>query len=453
MNKFLAVVRREYVQRVRSRMFVVATVLGPLMLVLFTIVPAMIAGIKTGGPVRIAVVDESGRLYERVRQSILSDSREEDEEDESAGEKAVSGAVNQNTSDRLRKTGAATAQSYEVGQFATEGRTPAEVKKLLNERVKWDELDAYLILPGGILENGEAEFYARNVGDLFTKRQIQDRLTRAVREQRMIERNIQPGDMREINRPLKLKSSKVGESGAEEDTGQGFYMVFILGFIIYLTILMYGQVILGAVIEEKETRIAEVLFSSIRSFPLMLGKLIGVSLVALTQFAIWGLAFAAFALYGVAMLAAQGMPINLPRIPPTLFIYFPLFFLLGYFIYSTIYALVGSMVTTAQEGGQLAMPVIMLLVFGIYLAFPVIRSPNSTFAFWISMVPFFSPITMLVRIVTQTPPFWQIALSLVVGFATVVLLLWLAARIYRVGMLMYGKKASLPEAWRWIRQS
>jgi ABC-2 type transport system permease protein len=110
-------------------------------------------------------------------------------------------------------------------------------------------------------------------------------------------------------------------------------------------------------------------------------------------------------------------------------------------------------VTTAQEGGQLAMPVILLLIVGFYLSFPTTQHPDSSFAFWVSMFPFFSPITMLVRIVTQTPPFWQILLSLAIGAGTVVLIVWLAARIYRVGMLMYGKKATLPEVWRWVRQA
>jgi ABC-2 type transport system permease protein len=111
------------------------------------------------------------------------------------------------------------------------------------------------------------------------------------------------------------------------------------------------------------------------------------------------------------------------------------------------------MVTTTQEGGQMAMPVIFLLMAGLYMAFPVIRSPNSSFAFWVSMFPFFSPITMIVRIVSQMPPFWQIALSLIIGYSTVVLLLWLASRIYRIGMLMYGKKATIPEVMRWVRQA
>jgi ABC-2 type transport system permease protein len=135
------------------------------------------------------------------------------------------------------------------------------------------------------------------------------------------------------------------------------------------------------------------------------------------------------------------------------FVYFALFFLLGYFIYATIYVLLGSMVTTTQEGGMLAMPIILLLVIGFYMAFPVIQRPDSSFAFWASMFPFFSPITMLVRIVTKTPPFWQIGLSLLIGFATVILLTWLAARVYRIGMLMYGKRATIPEVWRWVRES
>ena len=185
----------------------------------------------------------------------------------------------------------------------------------------------------------------------------------------------------------------------------------------------------------------------------MMGKLVGVSLVALTQLTIWGIAFSVFALYGVGVLASQGMPTTIPNLPFSHYIYFGLFFLLGYFIYGTIYALVGSMVTTAQEGGQLAMPIILILVVSFYLFWPVSRAPDSPFSFWVSMIPFSAPVAMLVRIVTQTPPFWQIALSLVIGFSSVLVIMWFASRIYRVGMLMYGKRASIPEAIRWARQA
>jgi ABC-2 type transport system permease protein len=451
MKKFLAVIKREYVQRVRSKMFIVATVLGPLMLALFTVLPAFIAGIEAGGPTRIAVVDVSGKMLERFQETL---NRKEDETDEPvATQKSPAETVNANQQERMASAGKLAGGNFQVERVPLEGRSLEDVKRELTERIRKGQLDVYVILPRDILDDGKAEFYGRNTGDVFTRGRLTDRLTTAVRDQRLEQKNISPEVVREINRPVTLNATRISDSGEEKDSGAGFYLVFGMGFVIYLTILMYGQVILAAVIEEKETRIAEILFSSIRSFPLMMGKLIGVSLVALTQLTIWGLSFIALAAYGSQVLSARGISVSLPHMPAVFALYFALFFLLGYYIYSTIYALVGSMVTTAQEGGQMAMPIVLLLVIGFYLAFPVIRSPNSSFAFWVSMVPFFAPITMLVRIVTETPPVWQIALSLGIGFATVTLLTWLASRIYRVGMLMYGKRATIPEVWRWLRQT
>lgn len=450
MRKFLAVVKREYFQRVRTKMFIAATILGPLVMSLFGVVPALIFSIKAGDPVRIAVVDQTGRMYSRVHKSIMD---EEDDLDENQSKALATQALNANSSERIERAGALQEESFALEEIPLAGRPIDQVKAELSERVRKQEIVGYLVLPANLLENEQAEFFGRNTGDVFTKGRLEDGVSEAVREERLAGANIDVTTVRKLSRPVKLQSFKIGDRGEERDSGEGFILVFAAGFVIYLTILMYGQIILGAVIEEKETRIAEILFSSVKPFPLMMGKLIGISLVALTQLSVWGLAFAAFAIYGVAMLSAQGLPVNLPNIAPIVFFYFALFFLLGYFVYATIYALVGSMVTTTQEGGQLAMPIILLLVVAFYLAFPVIRSPDSTFAFWVSMFPFFSPITMLVRIVTQTPPFWQIALSLVIGFATVVLLTWLAARIYRTGMLMYGKRATIPEVWRWVREA
>jgi len=450
-KKFLAVIKREYVQRVRSKMFIVATVLGPLMLALFTVLPALIAGIEAGGPTRIAVIDESGKMLDRFQQTL---NRKDDALDEAGGQqKSPVETVNASQQDRMKSAGQLAKGNFQVERVSLNGRSLDEVKRELNSRVRNGQLDVYVVLPRDILEEGKAEFYGRNTGDVFTRGRLTDRLTAAVRNERLAQKNIAPEVVSEVNRPVTLNANRISDSGEEKDSGAGFYLVFGMGFVIYLTILLYGQVILAAVIEEKETRIAEILFSSIRSFPLMMGKLIGVAFVALTQLTIWGLSFVALAAYGSQALSARGVKFSLPHMPPIFALYFALFFLLGYFIYSTIYALVGSMVTTAQEGGQMAMPVVLLLVIGFYLAFPVIRSPNSSFAFWVSMVPFFAPITMLVRIVTETPPVWQIALSLAIGFGTVTLLIWFASRIYRIGMLMYGKRATIPEVLRWLRQS
>lgn len=448
MTKFRAVVKREYVQRVRSRMFVIVTLGAPLMFALFTVVPILIAGIKAGGPSRVAVVDETGRMFARVRDSLKNPQSGRDEDEGEEVPEAARGAMNQNSRARMEQAAKATAPSYEVEEVAVEGRSLDELKARLNERVGRDELDTYLILPRDVLSGGDVEFYTRNVGDMFTRGQVKNALVRAVRDARLDERGVGPEVMRAVNQPVRMRAAKVGGGGGEDDRGQGFFLVFGAGFVIYLTILMYGQVVLGAVIEEKETRIAEILFSSIRPFTLMSGKLVGVSLVALTQFAIWGLALVGLGAY----FAERSGSVAIPQVSVGVYAYVVLFFLMGYFIYATLYALVGSMVTTSQEGGQLAMPIILLLVVGFYLAFPVIRSPNSSFAVWVSMVPFFAPITMLIRIVAQEPPLWQIALSLGIGFVTVALMLWLAGRVYRVGMLMYGKRATIPEMLKWVRQ-
>ena len=454
MNKFLAVVKREYVTKVRTKFFVIMTVLGPFMLVVVTIVPSLLFNIKTGDT-RIAIIDqtEGKKLYQPVREALL---REERHDDSSAATR-ITETANSNTQARLEKTAKTITGTFKVEDVDFKGRPIDEVRKELNVRIGKEQLDGYLVIPADILNNSESKtsYYGRNVGDVMTRGQIEQRLNSAVRRQRLIKGGVKDEDVDALSKSVDLAAFPVNEKGeeGEEDSGAKFVVVFVIAFLIYITVLLYGQVVLGAIVEEKETRIAEILFSSVRPFTLMFGKLIGVSLMALTQLLIWGVAFAGLALFAVPALVERGKDIHLPALPPAFFPLFFLFFVLGYFLYATVYVLVGSMVTTSQEGGQMAMPVIFLLVAGLYMAFPVIRSPNSSLAFWVSMVPFFSPITMLVRIVSQQPPAWQIALSLLSGYATVVLLLWLASRIYRVGMLMYGKKATIPEVARWVRQA
>jgi len=449
MRKFLAVVKREYTERVRSKMFIVVTLLAPVVLSGFAVAPALIFSIKSGGPVRIAVVDGTGKLYASLYNAVMNDVTDAEE----STTDQTDSIQNTNPREGLEKIAKDQQANFELQEIDPAGRSLSQLRTELDRRLQAKELDGYLILPPDLLQGGKPQFFGRNAGDVFTRRLLQEALSRAVRDQRLMEANINVKTLQELSKPVELQGVKIGASGEERDSGEAFLMVFAVGFVMYLTILMYGQVVLGAVLEEKETRIAEILFSSVKPFTLMMGKLVGVSMVALTQLAIWGLAFSALAFYGVGLLTSKGLPIHIPNIPAINFVYFTLFFLLGYFIYSTIYALVGSMVTTAQEGGQLSMPIILLLVVAFYLFYPVTKSPDSTFSFWVSMFPFFSPVTMLVRIVTQTPPFWQIALSLLIGFGTVVLITWFSSRVYRTGMLMYGKRASIPEAWRWVRQA
>lgn len=452
MTKFLAVLKREYVQRVRARMFIVTTLLLPLAMSLFGIVPILVFKIEVGEPLRIAVIDQTGKLYGRFKDNLT---KEEIDVDNLKDSKELENAIAESADGKNQQ---AQQVQFSQAKFIVEelkfDKSIEELKTQLDRRIQEKSLDAYLILPPDLLRTKKAQLVRANTSDLFSTRRIQKAVRTSVREQRLIDANVDVQTMADLDSPIDLQTTRTSRSGGgEEDEGGGFALVFGVGFVMYLSVLLYGQVVLGAIIEEKETRIAEILFSTIKPDTLLIGKLLGVSLVALTQLAIWGLAFLAFSLYGINLLASRGVPAHIPNIPLVFYLYFALFFLLGYFVYATLYALVGSVVTTAQEGGQLALPIVLMLVIGFYFFLPVSRAPDSSFAFWISLVPFFAPVTMLVRIVTQTPPLWQIVLSLVVGFSTAAILMWLAARIYRTGMLMYGKRATIPEIVRWVRQS
>src|SRR5215213_4537260 len=350
MKKFLAVVKREYLARVRAKMFIVSTLLLPIVMSLFGIVPAIILNIKTP-PMRVAVVDQTGKMYEPLQESLSEDD---------------SGPTNDLTTGRSGfRRGGTVNFAFEEVDIAN--RSLEEIRANLDQRLAARELDGYIILPRDFVDHARAEFFNNNPGDVFSVQAVQSALNRAMREQRLIDAKVDTKTRQELFQPVELNAVKIGSDGQQGDARASFAVVFGIGFVMYLAILMYGQIILGAVIEEKETRIAEILFSSVRPFTLMMGKLVGVSLVALTQLAIWGTAFSVFALYGVNLLASRGLKASIPGIPFSHYIYFALFFLLGYFIYATIYALVGSMVTTAQEGGQLAMPIILILVVSFYL--------------------------------------------------------------------------------------
>lgn len=455
MTKFIAIVKREYLQRVRTKLFVVMTILGPVLLMVFTVVPTMLMGVKTQDT-RLAVLDqtEGAKLFPAVRDFLMKTGRKRDK----SAKAEIVDAVNANNRERMENAGRGFSGGFFVTPVDTGNRSIEDLKLELNKKVGSEELEGYLIIPPDIVQNSDAKpvYFSRNLSDLPTQNQIERAVNDSVRKQRLTAAGVSEEALERLSRPVDLDVYPVNEKGEEGARGSGlagFALPFIVAFLIYITVLLYGQVVLGAVVEEKETRIAEILFSSVRSLTLMLGKLIGVSLVAVTQLGIWVIAFAALTAVAASSLQSRGLDNFSIHLPAIFFVYLFIFFALGYFIYATLYLLIGSMVTTTQEGGQVAMPIIFLLMAGLYMAFPVMRSPNSSFAMWVSMVPFFSPIVMLVRVVTQTPPLWQIALSVLICVVSIVLLLWLASRVYRVGMLMYGKKATIPEVMRWVRQA
>ena len=450
MNKFLAVVKHEYRKVVLKWSFLIGTLLMPFIAVLISLVPLIIFSIKSG-PTRIAVADQTGNVLPRL-QDNLSAERMMEKAKAAASEQFKNIPASQQ--DKMRNNAAQFIQDFMIEPVATAGKSESEMRSEMLEQINRGELDAYLIIPSDIEDpNAKYEFRSRKGSDFISNDTFTDALNDAVRSQRLSNAHIDEAKLASLNERINLDSKGLDESGAEKDNSAVFAASFVIGLMIYVTLAIYGQAIMGAVVEEKETRIAEILFSSARPFELMMGKLVGVGLAGLTQFSIW--LGTAVTVITVAAFQTDLRPIlaSLPAISPLMIALFLGFFLVGFFLYASIFALIGSMVTTVQEGGQFAFPPILIMLAAFYFCFAVIRDPNSSLSFWVSIAPFMAPITMPVRILAEMPPYWQIGLSFFVNIAAIAAMAWLASRVYRVGMLMYGKRATIPEMLKWIGQA
>jgi ABC-2 type transport system permease protein len=273
-------------------------------------------------------------------------------------------------------------------------------------------------------------------------------------------RGVDPGMVQEAQRGIDLRTLRITKRGATGESGlTTFFLGYGVGIVLYMIILIYGINVMRSVLEEKQTRIIEVLVSSLRPFQLMLGKVIGVGGVGLFQFGIWTATgylvvhFRGQILGALHVSAEQVAAFTFPSISGTLLAVVGVYFVLGYLLYAALFAVVGASVTADSEAQQAQHPVMMLLVFSLIVSFAALNEPGGQLAILTSMIPFSSPIIMPVRVATSDVPAQQLVLSLAISVATVLLVVWLSARVYRIGILMYGKRPSLKELWHWARQS
>ncbi|HQZ97089.1 MAG TPA: ABC transporter permease [Pyrinomonadaceae bacterium] len=450
MRKFLAVVKHEYRKIVLKWTFLLGTLLFPLLGAGFAVVPAIIFSLK-GEPTRVVIVDASNKIAPRLKGNL---SAERITEKARKAAKDSLGDLNATQEEKMKSGANQLAAGFVFIDFDNNNKSPEQIRQELNAKAAADEIDAYLLIPANIEKtDAKYEFRSRKAGDFVANDTLKDALNEAVRSERLAAANIDEKMLQALSQNVDFESKSINEKGEEKDGDVLFIASLIIGMMIYISLTIYGQIIMGAVVEEKETRIAEILFSSARPFELMLGKLVGVGLAGLTQLGIWVGSLVALGVFLSTQADMSPILGSLPRITPVMVGYFFAYFIVGYFTYAAIFALIGSMVTTVQEGGQFAFPPIMIMLIGFYFGFAVIRDPNSSLSFWVSIAPFFAPLTMPIRILAETPPLWQIGLSLFINCLTIAGLVWLAARVYRVGMLMYGKRATIPEVWKWIRQA
>lgn len=424
MNKLWTVFKREFLTRVKTKGFIIGTLLTPLFIILISIGPGLLMNLKSEKSKKISVVDLSDIVYDELVQ-----------------------ALNDTTSSGKRL--------YEFTRVPASTDNFDEIKDELKQAVDKDKIDGFFIIPPDIVEKNESQYYAKSVSNFDENRTFQNAISQIIRNYRIKKSNLEPELVNKLTRWINLITIKVTKGGKEEeDRGLSFVVTFIMVMFLYMALIMYGAFVMRSVYEEKQSRVVELIISSCKPFQLMAGKVLGVGAVGLLQYAIWAAVAALLTIYSdtiMQLFSASARAFAIPTIPLAVLIYFIIFFILGYLLFATIYAALGAMVNTDQDAQQLQFPVIMFIIMAFILAFYIIKNPTADLSKIISLIPLFSPITMFTRIAVQMPPFSEILLSIVILILTIMFLIWLAGKIFRVGILMYGKRPTLPELINWIR--
>ncbi len=416
MNKILKIVRREFVEIVRKKSFLIGLFLVPVFVVASILVPVFLARVDVGKQKRIAVVDRTGILYGPLEARL--DERLED------------------------------GRPEYLLQEVRPGPDLETTRRQLTSEINAGKLDAYLVVPPDIFEKGEAGFYGKNVSDIRQVGRLRSALTHIVVAHRLAQRGLDPEEVREWTRRVQLQTLKIVK-GKEKKSGfaREYFTSFAFAMLLYMVTILYGIMVMRGVLEEKSTRMVEVMLSSVDPMQMMAGKILGIGAASLVQVTVW---------IGVGLLAtAYGRMAFGPNLPFAIetgvVIYFGIYFILGYFLYATLYAIIGAICDTEQDAQHLQILVIVPMILSLLAMTFITRQPNAAPSVVMSLIPFFAPMIMIVRVNVLTPPMIEIAASVLILIGTIAGVMWAAGRIYRVGILMRGKRATLSEMVRWIR--
>ncbi|MDE6824953.1 MAG: ABC transporter permease [Duncaniella sp.] len=434
MSKIGIVIEREYMERVKKKSFIITTILMPVLMLLLMALPALIMTFVGPSVTTVSVIDNSNVILPELKSS-------------------------------------------ESLQFCP--ATDATVDSALTR----EGVDAVLVIPENIIDNSRSglKYYTNGPSSMTTESGIIEQVNSIIENNRLKNYNIEnlTEILDEVSSDISLTTVRADKDSEESNSSAFSYAVGIaMTFVLYMFLLIYGQMVMTSIIEEKGNRVLEVVVSSVKPAQLMMGKIIGVALVAVTQIVIWGVLLAVMSAYllpallpaealadvtavqsghfdqvsdpsSIEIIQAVGMLGNVGHII-TLVALMTVFLIFGFLLYSSIFAAVGSSVDNIQDASQLTSLAVFPIVFGLIFAMVAAADPMGSVAFWMSMFPLTSPMVMVARIPFGIPT-WEIVLSLVLLAAGFIAMVWLAGKIYRVGIFMYGKKPTFKELIRWIR--
>ncbi len=423
LSEAFVVGKREYMTRIKGWGFWVATAGLPLFLAAMMVLPSLLL-MRSSSAQRLAIVDTIGELAPALVERLAREQRDQ-------GGAMVEFAV----------------------RVLPPERDAAAQRARLDRMVLGEEIDAWVWLARDDLERGRVEYHAESVSSWITQELLERALSEQVSAWRLRQAGYDSKVIGDLTRGVDLDTVRVSAAGSRAEAGMGgFFLAFGLFMMLYVVLILYGTQVMQGVLEEKSSRIIEVVTSAVRPLELMAGKLGGIGLVGLTQVGIW--IAAAAVLTAPGLLASRAMlpaGMELPTVGAGIMFHFLALFLIGYFLFASLYAMVGAACNDMREAQQLASFAIIFLVAPMLFFMQVINDPDGRLAVVTSLIPFFTPLVMMLRIALKTPPLWQIALGYTLSLVTIAGLVWLCARVYRVGILMYGKRPTLQELWRWVR--
>jgi ABC-2 type transport system permease protein len=435
MHNIFLIARREYLERVRSKTFLIMTILVPVLMIGLTVGPSMLMfKLMNEGTKHFVVVASRQSVGDAIRDQLSDTQARESKKVADAKQKS------------LRRGGEPVPSSHAIIDVDT--NTSAAEIATLKEKVGNKELDGVIVATDNAVAAHKLPYITRDVSSFIQTTILEEGVGEALRRESLKSKGLSDPEIDRVFQSTELETQNAVEGGPGVGNPQlTFYGTFAMMMILYMSLLLYGINVMRSVLEEKTSRIMEVMLSVAQPKEMMAGKILGVGSVGVTQLAIWNLTAGALAAYG---LGVSGAPLT-AILSGKMLAAFIGFFLLGYALYSTLYAAIGAMVNSEQEAQQIQFLVLMPIIAAIAMAFPVLQNPGSQVAIWASMIPFTAPIIMFIRIAVQTPPWWEIAISIALTAGTIYGLIVLCGRIYRVGILMYGKKPTLPEIMKWIR--
>lgn len=426
MHNIFLFARREYLETVRKKSFIVMTILLPAMMFGFTVLPSMIASKHSGAPQKIVIATSDAQFGNDVREQFT--------ESENSGDKRTK-----------RRSGNDESPRFDV---QIDSNVTQQEEDALTQKVNAHEIDGYLWAPPEALSERKLTYRSRNSGDLEALGTLSNAVKQALVRQSLSNHGATSQEIDSVLQPVDVQARKVENGKVTESSGAGtFFSVILLMVLLYVTIIMYSMSVMRSVLEEKNSRIFEVLLSTATPKELMAGKILGAAGVGLTQIAIWTFAAAPFAAQAITV-GGEQFHLNLTV---GNMVFFGVFFVLGFVLYSALAAALGAAVNSEQEAQQFQFLILMPLILSVVFMTPVILQPHSPMATVLSLIPFCTPLLMYIRILVETPPLWQIVLSLALLVGTIYAMLAICSRIYRVGILMYGKRPTLPEIIKWLK--